>query len=446
MVVDRPADGLRPVADDLVGRFARAHTGQDLLNDAHGILGARIVARDDDEIGDIRGDFPHDRAFFSVTVAAGAEEHHKTLRRDAAQRRENIFDGVRRDGIVDENAVIAVRRHRLHPPLCAVGRFKRGGGIGERYAEQARAGNGRERIVHRKLPRQVRLYPDKLALLQRAEANAARRETDIARRERGAVALGREGVHRLRRILHDRFRPRIVRIRRRLFAQGEEHRLGAGVFLHRVVEIQMILCQVCEKADGKMHARHAAQHKRVGGYLHHAVGAPGVRHPAEERLQIAGLRRGVLGVKFLAADHVRYAADETDLRAKGLFQNLLDEDGRCRLAVRAGDADDLHFAAWVAVEVPRRERETEPAVIRPDIRHIPGGRFFTQHGSAALFHRHGDIFMSVRLVSSHGDEQIAALHTAGIVADARDLRIAGGGRGENVYSFENFRKLHGTSS
>ena len=54
--------------------------------------------------------------------------------------------------------------------------------------------------------------------------------------------------------------------------------------------------------------------------------------------------------------------------------------------------------------------------------------------------------LSSGLIDLDGDEQIAALHTAGIVADARDLRIAGGGRGENVYSFENFRKLHGTSS
>ena len=320
-----------------------------------------------------------------------------------------------------------------------MGRFERRGGVREGYAEQPRARDRRERVIHGKLSRQVRLYTDELALFQRAEAHAARRETDIARRERSAVALRREGIHRLRRVLHNRFGPRIVRVRRRFFAHGEEHCLSLRIFLHRVVEVEMILRQIREEADGKMHARHTAQHQRVRGNLHHAVGAPGICHLTEECLQVAGFRCGVLGVEFLVADHVRDAADEPDLRAEGLFQDLLYEDGGRRFAVRAGDADDLHFAAGVAVEVPRGERETETAVVRLDVRHVSGGRFLAQHGGAALFHRHGDIFMSVRLIPAHGDEQITVLHAAGIVADARDLRIAGGDCGENVYFLENFR-------
>ena len=146
----------------------------------------------------------------------------------------------------------------------------------------------------------------------------------------------------------------------------------------------------------------------------------------------------VLTVKTCRA--VRIADVAHDMRrASCIAEDFAQQrDGR-RFAVRAGDADDLHFAAGVAVEVPRGKRKTETAVVRLDVRHVSGGRFLAQHGGAALFHRHGDIFMSVRFVPAHGDEKVTALHAAGIVADARDLRIAGGGCGENIYFLENFR-------
>ena len=51
------------------------------------------------------------------------------------------------------------------------------------------------------------------------------------------------------------------------------------------------------------------QHQRVGGYLHHHMGAARVGHLPQQPLQLKGLRRRALGVDYLGSDHVLNRAD-----------------------------------------------------------------------------------------------------------------------------------------
>ena len=73
---DGRADGLGPVAD-LAGAGRRR---QDLGADRGRIFAARIVVRDDHQVGLLDGDRAHDRALAPVAVAAAAEHARRAVR------------------------------------------------------------------------------------------------------------------------------------------------------------------------------------------------------------------------------------------------------------------------------------------------------------------------------------------------------------------------------
>ena len=183
----------------------------------------------------------------------------------------------------------------------------------------------------------------------------------------------------------------------------------------------MILGQVGKDAHGKTDARHALEHQRVGGDLHHDVGAPGVAHLAEELLQLEALRRGALRGQLLRPDHVAVGADQTHLRAERGLQDVLDEVSGGGLAVGAGDADHGHLPRRVAEEVASGDGQSIAGILHQNIGDLPLGRALAQHHSRALFRSGGDKVMSVADRAHNGDEEIAAAGAAGIIADAGDL-------------------------
>ena len=103
-------------------------------------------------------------------------------------------------------------------------------------------------------------------------------------------------MHRAFGALDHDVRPLVVSIDDADIALREQQRLGLGVGLHGLVEVQMVLRQVREDAHPEADALHAVQHQRVGRHLHDRVRAAGVDHPAQELLQLIGVGRGVLGV------------------------------------------------------------------------------------------------------------------------------------------------------
>ena len=58
-------------------RVGILHAGEDVVDDGLRLLRAGVVARDDHEIGQLRGDLAHDGALRLITVAAAAEEHDR---------------------------------------------------------------------------------------------------------------------------------------------------------------------------------------------------------------------------------------------------------------------------------------------------------------------------------------------------------------------------------
>src|SRR5215213_6818453 len=78
-----------------------------------------------------------------------------------------------------------------------------------------------------------------------------------------------------------------------------------------------------------------------------------VDHAAEGGLEVDRLRRRALDRLDLPADHTLDRAQEPGPDALAL-EDVADEEGRRRLAVRAGDPDHVEVVGGVAVEAHRR--------------------------------------------------------------------------------------------
>ena len=204
----------------------------------------------------------------------------------------------------------------------------------------------------------------------------------------------------------------------------------------------MILTEIGEDAHGEADAVHPIQCQRVGGHLHHHVGAAGIGHLAEQAVQLEGLRRGALGMQHLIADHVLDGAHQPHLGPGLLLQNALDEIGGGGLAAGAGDTDHGHLFGGMVEPVARHQGQRLAGACHLHVGDIPLRYMLAHHAGRALFRRHGDEAVAVHRLAADGDEHIAGRGGAGIVADAGDLLLPIGGGGQDLQSFYHIFQFH----
>ena len=217
------------------------------------------------------------------------------------------------------------------------------------------------------------------------------------------------------------FRRRIIRVEHALLTGAEEFCLCFAVFLHGLMEVQMILRQIGKRPDLKANSLHPVQCQRVGGYLHHHMRASGIAHPRQKSLQGKALRRGALRLEFFAADHVPDGPDEAHLCTAAGFKHFLHKAGDGGLAVGTGHADHLHGVRRVPVPVG-----AEPCQCRPCRGHLhPWRRFrhgvFAEHRRRAALKRHRNKTVAVRGVAGNRDKQVARPGRTRIVAHTADF-------------------------
>ena len=170
--------------------------------------------------------------------------------------------------------------------------------------------------------------------------------------DRSAASVCREGQAGALSVREHLVCNRIVEIYDTLVGNREQLGLGLAVGLHGLMEVQMILSQVGERANGEAHAAHAVEYQRVRRDFHDAVRAASLGHACKQRRGIVGLGRGALGRDDLVADHVLIGADQADLTTLG-FQNVLDQRGGRGLAVGTGHADHGELARGMVEAVAR---------------------------------------------------------------------------------------------
>jgi hypothetical protein len=118
------------------------------------------------------------------------------------------------------------------------------------------------------------------------------------------------------------------------------------------VEVEMVLGQVGEDAAGEADPGDAAELERVRGDLHGRRAVAGVEHSPEGGLEIDRLGRRPLDLLLYAADDALDGPQQARL-APGRLEQVPDEEGRGRLAVRARDADHVELRGRVAIETRR---------------------------------------------------------------------------------------------
>ena len=193
----------------------------------------------------------------------------------------------------------------------------------------------------------------------------------------------------------------------------------------------MVLTEVGEDTHGEAYAIDAIQRQGVGGDLHDHVGTAGVGHPAEQLLQLEGLRRGALRVEDFAADHVLNGADQAHLGTGLLLQNALDEVGGGGLAAGAGDADHGHLAGGVIEPVAGDHRQSAAGVLHNYVGNVAVGCMLADNTGRAFFAGHGDEAVAIGLGAGDSHEQPALRRLAGVVADVGDVGVHIGGGGQN---------------
>jgi hypothetical protein len=279
--LDRVRDCRAPVLDDLrVAVDAR----KDLVDDGAGVLAARVVGRDDWDIGELGGDPAHDRALLAVAVATAAEDADQAARCELARGREHVLERVGRVRVVDE--------HRERLPLVdgletsghAVDRFQPARDRVVIDPEQATARYRRKRVLH-------------------VEA-ALELEIDSVERFGPNLRLLGEAVgQRVGPLLRELASPRVADVDRRgRSSLDEEPALRLEVRLHRPVQVEVVLGQVRERERGEADPVEAPELGAVRRRLHRGAAVARVEHLAERALEVDRLGCGANCRPCLAAD------------------------------------------------------------------------------------------------------------------------------------------------
>ena len=105
--LDRARDRGRAVRLDL---DVADRAGDDRVDDRLRILAARIVVRDDHDVGELGGDAPHLRPLLAVAVAAAAEDAEHAPGRELARRAQQRLERDRLVRVVDDHRRTAALR------------------------------------------------------------------------------------------------------------------------------------------------------------------------------------------------------------------------------------------------------------------------------------------------------------------------------------------------
>ena len=320
------------------------------------------------------------------------------------------------------------------------------GALFKAYPEAQPRRDDAEGVVYREHPRYRKLRLHALRAVYRFEMHSLARQAHVLRLETGILACRRIGQHRALRALEHERRALIVRIYAAHAALGENFLFCRGVFVHRPVQVEVILRKVREHRHVKHDPRHALKRQRMGRYLHYHMRAARVRHLAEELVQLVALRRRVLRVQELVAYHVAVSPYEADLRVKLRFEQVFHYVGRAGFSARAGEAYHLHFRRWVTEELAARHCKPEAAVGCLHIRRSVRRDILAQHHGRAILHRLGNIAVSVCLKALYRDEQIARTRKARVIADPAYLRVRCRIRAQYLYILYQLFQLHYPSS
>ena len=413
-------DRLRPVADFHCTRRRRHDFGPDRC----GILRARIVIGDDDDVGKPRRHFTHDRAFALVAVAAAAENRDDTARRERSDRSQHIFQRIRLMGIIHigKRAVFRLA-HQFQPAGSADQLFKRL----HRHSGGNAGGHGKtgrhERIGHLKIAGEWNIHLVDHAVMMHFDHLFMTEMLHPFQRQ--VIALAADSANIKARITSgaDRLlRPRIVGEDHRrcaLFHQRiEQPHLRGHIVLNGRMIIHMIAAEIGETGRCKLHAIEAALVEAVARSLHRRMRYAFGGKLGQKRMQRYRIRRRQRAIILAAGRNDTRRADlRSGMAGKG--PDLPHERGDRGLSSRAGDRN--HGFRLFSVEPGCGKGEIEARVRNGQHRHVSLHRMSGNDSDRTLGNRVLHIGRAIRLGASDRHEQAAGLNLAAVCGYSPDF-------------------------
>jgi hypothetical protein len=216
----------------------------------------------------------------------------------------------------------------------------------------------------------------------------------------------------------------------------EQHPLGLEIGLHVGVEVEVVLGQVGEHADGEPDSGGALEGERVRGDLHRAGQIPCVEHAPKGGLEVDRLRGRALDLLLPPPDHPLHRSQQPRLDPLRL-EHVPDQERGRGLPVGAGDAGHPQGRRRVAPEASRDRRHRRPGVGENRLRDANvEGPLDDQCGGPACHRRLGEV-VAIRVLPPNAEEQVARLDPATVVGEPGDLGPPipgdlGDGAGEQV--------------
>ena len=99
------SDGFAPVLYNSVLSHLRGNSLQDVPNNGHGCLCPGIIRGDNGKVRVFDADLPHNWPLHRVPVSAAAENRNESTLAEIPHGQQNLFQAVRRVGIVDEHGI-----------------------------------------------------------------------------------------------------------------------------------------------------------------------------------------------------------------------------------------------------------------------------------------------------------------------------------------------------
>ena len=189
----------------------------------------------------------------------------------------------------------------------------------------------------------------------------------------------------------------------------------------------MVAREVRERHRVERHALHAPLIERVRRHLHRDAAHAGVDERAEHALELdrAGRREpaAALERRRRRCRQARRACRSTRCAPRRLVEQMAQHADRGRLAVRAGDADEMQLARGPAVRGRGRRglRRAAPRCTTSAGSAVRDASSTTRSDGAG-FRCGVEIVVAVALRAAHGDEQPARRHGAAVVGDPDDRR------------------------
>jgi hypothetical protein len=258
--------------------------------DGPGILGARVVVSDDENISAAGSDLPHQRPLSPIPVAATAEDGNQSALGDLTKGGQRCRDGIGGVRVIDHGKKRLAGVDTFHPARYAWAGADSGGRLLDRDARGRQRDDREQRILevvtagHAHLNRHAHPARADCGQGTLARPQDSVRPTPVS----SPPARRRDGHNRDLGLGCQPAAVVVVDVDHAMTSplRSEQRPFGGEVVLHIAVEIEMVLAEVGEGSDVVQHAVDAAEGQRVARDLHHGGSHAALAHHREERVQV----------------------------------------------------------------------------------------------------------------------------------------------------------------